>query len=92
VENERTSGGGGGAPRIVGDVEVEIQSYAEVVYAFGVGQRIVESCLDRMRKASSELERDRIRAELRGFIRRLSLGMWALCFPGEPHHHTGDVK
>lgn len=88
MEDERKPAGPGG----VDDLDIEIQSYAEVVYAFGVGQRIITSCFDRMRAARSEPERDLIRTELRGFIRRLSLGMWALCFPGEPHHHTGNVK
>lgn len=74
----------GGAPG--SDLDIELNQWLECANAFGSGQTIVVAAVHRMRAARSETERDSIRAEIRGFCRRLALGMFAIAHPG----HTLD--
>ena len=81
MRNEQDSTGGG--PGIVDDLTVELNGWAECYAAFGSAQSIIGDCSRRMRAAKTEREREIIRGEVLGFLRRLSLRMLAVVYQGD---------
>lgn len=70
--------GGGRVRSITPDLDNELNSWLEVANGFGSGQTILVACVRRMRAAGSRAERDSVRDEVRGYCRRLALGMLRL--------------
>jgi hypothetical protein len=88
MRDEPAGGVGGGPHR--DDLDVELQGWDECAIAFGVAEKTFRAGAERMRLADTALERDRIRAEVHGFCRRLALGMLALAMPGDVTETTGE--
>lgn len=66
----------------VSDLDVECQSWEECAVAFASGAASLRACIELLRGARDEGERDAIRATVHGFCRRLSLVMLAVAIPG----------
>jgi hypothetical protein len=66
----------------VSDVEVQLNVLAELELAFRAAIRLCGDAAQRLRDARTEYERQRIGAEVEGFVRRLALGALALGAPG----------
>ena len=71
------------APGIVDDLTVELNQWAECYQAFGSAQSVIGGASQRMREATTEAERDSIRYEVLGFLRRLGLYMVSIALPGD---------
>ena len=67
---------------ITSDLDVECNGWTECSKAFRTAGATLDSAATRMRAARTEVERDKVRAEVRGFCRLLALGMLALADPG----------
>jgi hypothetical protein len=87
VADERSSG--------ASDIDVQCNIWSECLVSFGVAESTLRDAIGDFRAAKTELARDQIRDEVRGFLRRLTLGMFAIVFPGEPrpvNHDTGNGR
>lgn len=78
-------------PGIVDDLTVELQQWAECFQAFGSAQSIIGGASQRMREAATETERDSIRLEVCGFLRRLGLYMLSIALPGDEPLDTKET-
>ena len=93
MPNEPPIRGGPGALGVTSDIEVQCNVWNECLVAFGVAQSTLRDAIGDFRAAKTERQRDQIRDEVRGFLRRLTLGQFAIVFPGEPRpvdHNSGN--
>lgn len=92
MTDHESHGGGGRVRSITPDLDNELNGLNECAVAFGVAQSTFRAAVARMRAAGDERERDFIRNEIRGFTRRLALGMLALAMSSVDDQPTIALK